>query len=323
MSSVFKKNNIALIILLVLFSCVKPLIPTNNSYVAKTVVWAILNPDSTLTLVTSGNRGLEDNDMVNITNIDMFLFENGLLVDQLHNQSIHSDSQTHRFSFKPKHNKTYTIKMVNQEVEINGLVAMPNPFLKPDQVSLTQGDNAQLSYTITDDESFNDAYQFSVEMYHYGVLADTASGDTIDKNYLFKRGYDKYEEPELNYNFLGLNNSGLDIYTFPVADYLFNGKKKRFLFTLQNPITNIFFIPRNIISGAPVSNKLICTKQYVLIKCRKISPDYYKFLVSENKNNAIFGTPYFNPTNVYSNIQGGLGLIGAMVERTDTVWIKK
>lgn len=323
MNLVFKKNNIVFPLLLALLGCVKPLVPENNSYIAKPVVWAILNPDSTLTIVTSGNKGLEDNDVVSLSNIDMLLFENGLLVDQLHNQSIHSDSQSHKFSFKPVHNKTYSLKMVNPNLEISGLVTMPGPFLKPDQISLTQGDNAQLSYTITDDENFNDAYQFSVEMYHYGVLTDTASGDTLDKKYVFMRSYDKYEEPELSYNFLGLNNAGIVLYTFPVTDNLFNGKKKSFLFTIQNPVSNIFYRIRTLLNGNIISDKLICSRQYVLIKCRKISPDYYKFLVSENKNSAIFGTPYFNPTNVYSNIKGGLGLIGGVVERTDTVWVRK
>ena len=124
----------------------------------------------------------------------------------------------------------------------------------------------------------------------------------------------------LNYNFLGLNNYGISKLTYPVTDNLFNGKNRTFLFTLQNPVSNIFYIPRNSIL---VSDKLICTKQYVLIRCRNISPDYCKFIISENTNSAIFGTPYFNPTNVYSNIIGGLGLIGGMTERTDTVWIRK
>ena len=88
-------------------------------------------------------------------------------------------------------------------------------------------------------------------------------------------------------------------------------------------LKTVFFQFKTSLKGIPVSNKLICNKQYVLIRCRKISPDYYKYIVSESKNSAIFGTPYFNPTNVYCNLFGGLGLMGAMTERTDTVWIRK
>jgi hypothetical protein len=208
-------------------------------------------------------------------------------------------------------------------LDISGTILMPNPFSKPDNIKLTQGDNAQLTYTLTDDITFNDAYQFNVEIYHSGLLIDTATNDTINKSYFFSTFYDKFDEPTLDYNFLGLNEILPGQYTFPVGDNLFNGKKKAFLFSLQNPVTDIFYRFRIPVIKGLISDKLICKKQYVLIKCRKISPEYYKFLVSENKNNAIFGTPYFNPTNVYSNINGGLGLMAGVAERTDTVWIRK
>ncbi len=320
MKLVFNKNSLPLFLLLIISGCVKELIPETNGYIAKTVVWAILNPDSAIAIITSGNQGLEENDEVNISNIDMFLYEDGVKVDSLLSQKIINTNQIHKFKITPKNTKTYTLKISNKDMEISGATAIPGILPKPYEIKLTQGENAQLSYTITDNLLSVDAYQFDVEIYHYGTLTDTATDDTLSKSYSFVKPFEKYDEPTLNYNFLGLNNFGTSKLTYPVIDNLFNGKNRTFLFTLQNPVSTIFYIPRNSIK---VSDKFICTKQYVLIKCRNISQDYYKFIISENKNSAIFGTPYFNPTNVYSNITGGLGLIGGMTERTDTVWIRK
>ena len=323
MRSVFKNFYFPLLLVVITFSnCVKELVPANNGYVPKPVIWAILNLDSTVTIVTSGNKGLYNEDIVNIPVIDMILYKNGIPVDQLFSQSITSDSQSHRFSVKPESNNNYSIKLFTANLEITGSAVMPNPIPPAGDITLGQGENARLSFSITDDLAFNDAYQFSIGIYHYGQLTDTAT-DTIIRDYYHTSPYDKFEEPALNYNFLGLNAVSANSYTFPVSDDLFNGKRKTFLFNIQNPVSNTFFIPRNIIKGPPVSDKLIAKKQYILIRSRKISQEYYKFILSENKNNAIFGTPYFNPINVYSNITGGLGLMAGMAERTDTVWIRK
>ncbi len=321
MKSVFKTITLLLFGLSMLSGCIKELTPTNNGYVAKPIIWAILNTDSALVLITSGNKGISDKDIVDINTIDMFVYEDGIVVDQLLNQNISSDSQTHTFSFKPNPSKTYTIKLTNQMHVISGTTHMPSSLLKPYEMMVTQGESAQLKYSITDDLTNNDAYQFSVEIYHFGTLTDTATNDTLNKAYFFFRKFDKFEEPSLTFNFLGFPNS--ETYTYPVADNLFNGKKKTFLFSLQNPVSPVFYRPRELTQKTPVSDKLNCTKQYVLIKCRKISTDYYKFLVSSKESTAIFGTPFYQPTNVYTNIVGGLGLIGAFTERTDTVWIKK
>lgn len=320
MKLVFNKNSLILFLIVVISGCVKELNPETNGYKEKPVIWALLNPDSIVKIITSGNQGLEENDKVNISSIDMFLYEEGAKVDSLLAQKITNASQMHSFNIIPKNSKTYILKILNKDLEISGSTIIPRILSKPFEIKLTQGENAQLSYTISDNILSADAYQFDVEIYHYGILTDTATDDTLSKSYVFVKPFDKYDEPTLNYNFLGLNNFGTSKLTYPVIDNLFNGKNRTFLFTLQNPVSNIFFRPRN---STLVSDKLICSKQYVLIRCRNISPDYYKFIVSENRNSAIFGTPYFNPTNVYSNISGGLGLIGGITERTDTVWIRK
>lgn len=303
--------------------CVKELVPEDNGYQPKVVLWAMLSSDSVVKVITSGNRGLSDKDVVNIPAIDMFLYENDIMIDKIYSQSISSDTQSHYFDIKPKSDNTYTIKLFNQSIEITGIVKLPQPLLVPEMIKLSQGENAQLEYTLKDDINFEDAYQFDVIIYQIGTLTDTSDNSVIDINYKIIKKYDRYDEPTLNYNLLGLNNLAITDFTFPVNDNLFNGKKKTFLFTVQNPVTDVFIIPRTILSGPPVSDQFKCRRMFIVIKCRKITPEYYKFLISENKNSSIFGTPYFNPTNVYTNITGGLGLVSGMDERHDTIWIRK
>lgn len=323
MNFAFNKNSYLIWILLLASGCVRELIPVNNGYKPKPVIWALFNLDSTVSIITSGNTGIDNDNVVNMPNATMYIYENGVKVDSLLSQNITGTHQLHMFKIMPKSFKNYKLVISNKTTSLSGEFQMPNTLLKPLEIKLTQGENAQLTYTLFDDVSFNDAYQFLVEIHHFGLLIDTATTDTINKSYSFINYYTKYDEPSLNTNFLGINPPSPSVFTFPVTDNLFNGKNKSFLFTLQNPVSNIFMRFRTPVVGAPIRDKLICTQQYILIKCRKISPEYYKFINSENKNNDIFGTPYFNPTNVYGNINNGLGLIAGMTERADTVWIRK
>ena len=186
MNSVFNKSNFLILFILSLtIGCVKELVPKNNGYQPKVAVWAILNLDSSISVITSGNRGLEDKNIVNIPSINMFLYEDDRAVDSLITEAISSESKTHRFKFKPSFSKNYTLKIVNLTVEINSSILMPNPLLKPNEIKLTQGDNAQLLYTTTDDVTMSDAYQFDVEICHYGILKDTATNKVLDSFYLF------------------------------------------------------------------------------------------------------------------------------------------
>jgi hypothetical protein len=317
----FKFSATAFLILLLLNGCVRELVPTQNDYQAKVVVWAILDPNKNIRVITSSNRGLSDNDVVNIPEIDIMVYEDGVLIENLTSSAISSDTVSHFFSFKPEPNHNYTLRLSNISTEIKGSTfMMPIPDLPV--LDLTKGENARLKYSITDNALRDDAYQFDVKVYFRGVLRDTADNSILNADFKLIRKFDKYDEPSLVYNFAGLGNSVISDYTFPVNDDLFNGKTKDFLFSVQNPVSDEVFVQREGTNGL-ISDKLISSKRYIIIKCRKIAPEYYSFMLSEGKNNAIFGTPYFNPTNLFTNVNGGLGLVAAVNERVDTVWIKK
>jgi len=322
MKSVFKVC-IYLLGLFQLTSCVNELIPEKNGYKPSVVIWCILSPDSNITVISSGNRGINPSDVVNISSIDFFLFEDSVKVATLFSQTIKSDQQFHVFNYKPKANKKYALRVFNQTYDISSTVKMVYALPKVDSIEISKGDNAYLRYNLSDQFGEDDAYQFDVNIYNIGNLIDTSTNSIIQTNFAFKKRFDKYDEPSLNYNFPILNPTEQADFTFPVSDDLFDGKKKVFLFIVSNPVSKSILIPRNSLASAAVSDELTANKRFAVIKCRKISPEFYKFYTSENNNNSIFGTPYFNPTNVFTNIQGGLGLMASYAERVDTVWIIK
>jgi len=317
----FKFFGISIAISVFLSGCVKELVPAQNDFQAKVVVWAILDPSKNIQVITSGNRGLAENNVVNVPEIDIMIYEDGVLIENLPSRAINSDTQSYFFSFKPEPSRNYTLRLLNSSMEIKGSTfIMPIPDIPI--MDLTKGENARLKYSIIDNLLRDDAYQFDVKVHCRGVLRDTSNNSIIDANFELIRKFDKYDEPNLEYTFAGLGSFLITDYTFPVKDDLFNGKAKDFLFSVQNPVSDEVFVPRNGSNGS-ISDKLSSSRRFILVKCRKISPEYYNFILSEGKNNAIFGTPYFNPTNLFTNISGGLGLVACVHERSDTLWIKK
>lgn len=322
MKSVFKVC-IYVLVLFQLTSCVNELIPEKNGYKPSVVIWCILSPDSNITVISSGNRGIKPSDVVNISSIDFFLFEDSIKVATLFSQTIKSDQQFHVFNYKPKANKKYTLRVFNQTYDISTSVKMISNMTKVDSIEISKGDNAYLRYNLSDQLGEDDAYQFDVNIYNIGNLIDTSTNSILQSNFTFKKRFEKYDEPSLNYNFPILNPTEQADFTFPVSDDLFDGKKKVFLFIVSNPTSKSTFVPRIVSGGPAVSDELIAKKRFAVIKCRKISTEFYQFYISKSNNNSIFGTPYFNPTNVFSNINGGLGLMASYAERLDTVWLMK
>ena len=301
--------------------CVKELVPEKDGYEPKVAVWAILDPAGNMVVLTAGNRGIQEEDRVNYSDAEFMIFEDSVWKETLSAQIIGTDSLSHTFHFKPQRDRLYQLQIRASGLQINASVKMIPPLVKPDTILLSKGENARLSITLMDESQYRDAYQFNVLICQHGVLTDTSSNAVLDPDFTLVKKYAKYDEPSLVYNLRLFNNALESDYTFPVIDDLFNGKKRSFLFAVENPVSDVLFIPRADDPGT--ADKLTCNRRYVLVKSRKICPEYYNFLVSENANGSIFGTPYFNPTNVYSNVEGGLGLIAAKSDRTDTVWVKK
>lgn len=85
-----------------------------------------------------------------------------------------------------------------------------------------------------------------------------------------------------------------------VDDFFFDGKKQ----TLRVKIASFYYQPE--LKG----------KIYVMLS--HLSEGYYKYLDSFNLQQSVSGDPFAQPVQVYSNIQNGLGILGAS---NPTVWV--
>ncbi|NUM31275.1 MAG: DUF4249 family protein [Bacteroidetes bacterium] len=312
-----------IIILITLSSCIKELEIENSTYKQKVVLWAVLDIDSNINLKISGNKGINLNDTLDEKIADISLFEDNVLLKKIWGEKITGTMKIINFNVLAKANKNYMIEVNFADKNIISQITTINKIIKP-ELEFSKGEGAQFKYTITDDPLIKDAYRFDLKKYYIGVLYDSMLNKVIDSNYTFIKKYDKFDEPSINYNFISFYENNIQHYTFPVSDQLFSGKSKSFLFLLSNPISNTIFVPSGTYAnGQPIRNVLVCKKRYAVVKCLKISNEYYQFLITENKNNAILGTSYYNPVNLYSNINGGLGLMCSQSQRTDTVWVLK
>lgn len=315
--------SIIVFIFIIFSSCIKELEIERSGYQKKIVLWAILSIDSNINAVISGNRGVKSEDTLTKQAIDILLYENNLLIKTINSAIISSIPDTINFGVKALKGKNYKIIIEHSQYGISSEVATSEVLSSP-SISLTKGENAQLRYSITDNSNFKEAYRFDLKSYYFGILYDTLLNKVIDSNYFHTKKFDKFDEPSLNYNVINTFQNQLQNYTFPVSDILFNGKSKTFVFYLSNPISNNIFVSSGKTSnGKDIRNVLVCKKRFVLIKCLKISDEYYQFLITESKNNAIFGTSYYNPVNLYSNVNGGLGLMATQCEKSDTIWVLK
>lgn len=315
--------SIIIIVAIVLSSCVKELEIINSGYKGKIVLWSMLNIDSTIKVTVSVNKGVKLNDTLPILIADVLLYKEENLIKKLNSVNITTLPQTLDFNVKSLQNSKYKIEVICPWYNIFASTKTNEKTKKP-TIELSKGESAQLKYSIEDNPDNFDAYRFDLKIYNYGILYDTLFENVIDSNYMYIKKFDKFDEPSLNYNLITSYQNGQQNYTFPVSDLLFNGKPKTFIFFINNPVSSNIFVPSGKTKNDNnIRNILVSNKRFAIISCIKISEDYYKFFSTENKNNAIFGTSYYNPINLFSNVQGGLGLMASQYQRTDTIWVIK
>ncbi|MCC6720793.1 MAG: DUF4249 family protein [Bacteroidia bacterium] len=315
--------SIIIIAAIVLSSCIKELEISNSGYKGKIVLWSILNIDSSIKATIAVNKGVKPSDTLSGIIANILLYKEENLIKKLNSVNISSIPQTFDFNINALPNSTYKIEIVSPEFNI---LANTQTYIKTKEptIELSKGESAQLKYSIEDNLNNFDAYRFDLKIYNYGILYDSLFDKVIDSNYLYIKKFDKFDEPSLNYNLITSYQNGQQNYTFPVNDVLFNGKLKTFIFFIANSVSSNIFIPSGKTKNDNIiRNILVCNKRFAVINCIKISEDYYKFFSTENKNNAIFGTSYYNPINLFSNVQGGLGLMASQYHRTDTIWVIK
>ena len=107
-----------------------------------------------------------------------------------------------------------------------------------------------------------------------------------------------------NENYVYYSNDIVTGYAF--SDYLFDGKKKK--------------IKANF-GLYPLSSE-IETDAVFYVSFYSISEDFYKFIESYDKYEATVGNPFAEPVNIFTNIDGGVGILASVNGVTDSVILK-
>ncbi len=144
----------------------------------------------------------------------------------------------------------------------------------------------------------NYVFDFDTVTYEYG--------DTIVKKYKFYTdisGSDGLADIQSVYCTLPLENRL--IYTSILNDDLFSNQSYRLKADY-------------ILTDATIKEDELVKIYY---QTYTVSEDYFKYFVSENKNSSSSDNPFVEPVNIYSNLDGALGVISAINVATDSIII--
>lgn len=62
--------------------------------------------------------------------------------------------------------------------------------------------------------------------------------------------------------------------------------------------------------------------EFVVLNFKKVSPDYFRFISDLMNQSTSLGGPFNVTQNVFTNVSGGLGILGCMEEIKDTAWVQ-
>lgn len=278
-------------ILMLISSCEKTVQVDMPPYEPVLVVNSILDVDSALTVDVLHSRSILDSSRIKrITSAKVELYENDNYVGRM---ILDTNNAFTLPSFTPKSGNIYKI-----EVEQSGYKSVSAHTFTPQPVNILRhsvsggaGKNemneplAVLNLSINDPSDKN-YYFFQL----YKFVNDTFWIDTLS-NQVFS-----WAERIPIYNQSTEHSSNLEI-GYLTSDELFNGREYQF---------NLYFDEYELQDTS--SSDLIA---YV----SSVSPEFYKFIISQNLQQLSTGNPFAEPVRIYSNINNGLGIFGASTTR--------
>ncbi len=278
------------------------LLPVSTS---KLYCQSILNPDSAIRVYLGKTTNILDREPSYIDDATVLLYENKLFIDTLS----HETNGKYFSTIKPSIGEQYTIKVIEENILTAGTIV-------PDATNL-----------INPEIEFPTGYD-AVNQEYYGNLTFKIDDNPLIENfYEVVIFYKSFYAPDNEYYYSYLNNPNYSIVVpdpvvknegdwdyFPAtiffSDKLFNGKKQAFSFST---VTS----KRYLSDGTSNSNAL---KDDGYILFRSISKEYYlyrKYYTRHAYNSGIHQDGIQNmlftgePLDMYTNVTGGLGVVGA------------
>ena len=297
---------------LVTTSCKKirdDLLPESNS---KLYCQAILNPDSTIRVYVGRTTAILSKDPSFINDASVLLYSNSVLLDVLTNEN----NGTYSSNVLPAPGDSYKIEIIKDSEKLSGSTTVPGstPLYEP-KIEFPTGYDAvnqqyfgNLTFTIDDDPGVDNFYELIIFTKTYSELTKTYNYFYLnDPNYILVP--DKIVQNEGDWDY-----SPTSIF---FSDKLFNGKKQQFAFS----ITPAGY---SIVEGVWISG--LEENGHVLL--RSISQEYYmyrKYYTRHSYNASINSVGIQNllftgePLDMYTNVEGGLGVVAAYSSTTSKI----
>jgi len=273
----------------------------------KIVVNGVLAADSTLKLNISKTLSTNDTSgaLPRITNAKVKLYKNGNYIEAL----ISKGNGLYISSSIINENEKYSLvieadgKTVTADID----VPLKTNFTELNYISYDDQDNyfklnLKINDPIGDDYYILDAY-INLPRIFFG---DTGQVDSIE---LYKES--------ANFSAFNDNDPYFQNYVyfppFLYSSYIFNDKLfDNKMLDLSFKLDNFYYVDTSVmhIDSLTIYFKLI-----------KIDANFFNYFISFNKYQNSNGNPFIEPVNVFSNIDGGIGVIGAMAAVIDSLKI--
>jgi hypothetical protein len=296
-----KNSNYLLLLTVFIFSCQKAIEIDRDTIKPKLVVNCILSPEQdTIKLTLSESRDLlfDKNEFPIVENAVIKLFENDTKLGEFS-----FSNGLYWYAYQVKNNKTYRIEANKEsfdDVTAKTTVSSPADILDISAEKLDNSLNARVNiFDIKDKDNY-----YRVSMKYGDFTNDSAIVNGPD-----------YFEPWLN-SYACCNDF---IIEHPQNDLLSGSNcNDQFLFsdeTFKNGIHDLkLFTPQNN-WYSPIEGY----QTKVIIEFSSLNYDYYTYFITRSIFQNNLGNPFAEPVPVYSNIEGGFGILGSEVIVRDTI----
>ncbi|WP_019539187.1 DUF4249 domain-containing protein [Proteiniphilum acetatigenes] len=290
------------------------------------VVNALLTPDSVVSVHLSQSRFVlgEIAPFNHISNATVSVFVN----DDLKEQLLHSENGIYRGTYLPKAGDNIKIEVIAEGLSrVTSQTRIPkkpgvvvndstvtvqeeeysNPY-QPNTVTKTTSRNMQVQLKLTDAANEENYYFIKASQYFSDngmlvtertvelKLSEVLKNNITDNGNIFEGIFGDEGESDRTDNLF--------------SDLFVDGKDILFDFSLSDILESATYVNGEKINDGSNSRGEL-TVEYI-IEIGEISKDMYQYLISGNKAlNAEDYGPFTEPVQVYSNIENGVGILGA------------
>lgn len=300
-----------LILVLIASSCKKirdDLLPESNS---KLYCQSIINPDSAIRVYVGRTTGILSKDPSFINDATVVLYNNSILLDTL----VNDNNGTYISNTFPSQDNSYNIKVIKDGIILKGSTTVPDstPLYEP-RLEFPTGYDAvnqqyfgELTFTINDDPVIENFYEVIIFTKTYSDLTNTYRYSyKNDPAYVLVP--DKIVQNEGDWDYSPT--------TLFFSDKLFNGKKQQFAFSIAEGygIVNGIWISPLVKDGYILLRSI--SKEYYLYRKYYTRHAYNASINSDGIQNLLFTG---EPLDMYSNVDGGLGVVAAFSSTTSKI----